>query len=505
MALYHKYRPQQFKDLVGQDHVRETLLAALKNDRVSHAYLFSGPRGLGKTTTARLLAKAVNCEKFTTQGSKIKKKTTLEPCNNCGTCLAITKGSLTDVIEIDAASNRGIDDIRQLRQRIAFAPTQALKKVYIIDEVHMLTREAFNALLKTLEEPPAHVLMIMATTEPYKVPATIISRTQRFDFHRASQTDLAEYLAKIIDQEQWSFDQDAIAKIAQLSSGSYRDGISILDQVASQENQQVSLARVRAILGLSSDQAASELTDSILKGDAKKSLAILDELYNQGVDFENLIGLIVQNLRQILAQTASSSAARAIKRLLESASQVRYSPVPQLPLELALIDLSEGSFTQPMVPSDGSLKLESSQSKSVSSQVDSKKVPVISNQASDKSKTDSADRQSGQTVPQENWRKVVGVLESSNRSLAIMLHNSSVSFFDDSTLELAVKYKFHKDRLEDQVNHAALSRALAKVFGRPIALKCVVDPNSAGFKLSDHVSDSSLVDDAIEIFGQDNG
>ena len=240
-ALYRKWRSRTFEDIVAQDHVTHTLANALHSGRIAHAYLFTGPRGTGKTSTARLLAKAANC---------LGPEDGPRPCNQCPICQAVDEGRLIDLIEIDAASNRGIDEIRDLREKVNFRPNEARYKVYVIDEVHMLTNEAFNALLKTLEEPPGHVIFVLATTEPHKIPATVLSRCQRFDFRRIPAADIVGRLRYIAEQEGILVKDDALAFIARQATGSLRDAISLLDQLVAYGEETVSVEQVQQILGL---------------------------------------------------------------------------------------------------------------------------------------------------------------------------------------------------------------------------------------------------------------
>lgn len=298
MSLYRKYRPQKFSDLVGQDHIRDTLLQAVKDGQIAHAYLFTGPRGTGKTTAARLIAKVANCQVII-DAKKKGSKFDPEPCNECESCRDILSGKAIDVIEIDAASNRGIDEIRELRENVKFSPAKAKFKVYIIDEVHMLTKEAFNALLKTLEEPPAHAIFILATTEAHKVPATIISRTQRFDFHRIGKEDLGKNLKKIAKAEKIDIDDEAIAMIIAAAEGGHRDAISLLDQVSGIAKR-VDAESVRNILGLVKSEEVFALSRAIFNTNPEEGLKIAHRLFETGHDMANLNKQIIETLRRIL-------------------------------------------------------------------------------------------------------------------------------------------------------------------------------------------------------------
>jgi DNA polymerase-3 subunit gamma/tau len=290
LVLARKWRPQTFSEVVGQEHITETLKKAFEKDRVAHAYLFAGPRGCGKTTTARLLAKIINCEK--PNGA--------EPCNACSSCEAITAGRHLDVIEIDGASNRGIDEIRDLREKISYAPSQGRSKIYIIDEVHMLTPQAFNALLKTLEEPPVHVYLIFATTEPHKVPTTILSRCQRFNFKRLELKEIASQLEKICGLEKVKFEGEALTLIARRAEGSMRDGQSLLDQCLAASEGSVDLALVRRVLGLVDSQLVIDLLRAIGERDRKGTLAIVDRAVDSGLDLEELFLAFIEGLRNLL-------------------------------------------------------------------------------------------------------------------------------------------------------------------------------------------------------------
>jgi DNA polymerase III subunit gamma/tau len=278
-TLYLKYRSQRFGDLVGQDAIAQTLKNAVEQGRVAHAYLFSGVRGTGKTSTARILAKAINC--LDRQGA--------EPCGVCANCVEIGTGAAVDLIEIDAASNRGIDEIRDLRERVKYLPAVLKVKVYIIDEAHMLTTEAFNALLKTLEEPPAHVMFVLATTEPHKIPLTVASRCQRFDFRRIETGAIAARLAMIVEQEAVKVDPQSLALLARLARGSMRDGITLLDQLISQGGEELTVAKTRELLGLADPDTLVRLLGYATSGDAARTLAELQRFYDAGGDVRQLV------------------------------------------------------------------------------------------------------------------------------------------------------------------------------------------------------------------------
>ena len=299
LVLSRKYRPQQFQEIVGQSHVTKTLQNALLLDRLSHAYILSGPRGVGKTTTARILAKALNC----LEGTKS------EPCGVCGICNEITEGRSLDVLEIDGATYRGIDKIRDdLQDYLRHPPMKTLYKVVIIDEVHMLTKEAFNALLKTLEEPPPNVVFIFATTQPNKVPPTILSRCQRFDFKRILSLEITKSLSEIMKKEKIDIDEDSLLLIAKKADGGMRDALSLLDQVISFTDGSVNYSSVRSILSVVDEEIFFSITDLAMTGNSLKGLEIVDDLMSQGYDPETLISGLLEHLRSLLIVTVTNSA-----------------------------------------------------------------------------------------------------------------------------------------------------------------------------------------------------
>lgn len=290
LVLARKYRPQTFDEVTGQEHITDLLKKAIQSSRIHHAYLFCGPRGIGKTSCARILAKSLNCAKGPT----------LKPCGECSACQEITRGSSFDVLEIDGASNRGIDEIRALRENVKFAPSAGKYKIYIVDEVHMLTTEAFNALLKTLEEPPAHAKFIFATTAPQKVPATIISRCQRFDFKRISVETIVATMAAISKKEKFKIGQDALYAIAKAAQGSLRDALGILDQLSALSDEGIEVKDVFSMLGMVETQFLFDLTGALAQKNCPLALEILEKIIDQGKDIKQLNKDLIEHFRNLM-------------------------------------------------------------------------------------------------------------------------------------------------------------------------------------------------------------
>ena len=366
LVLYRKYRPKTFSEIIGQEHIVKTLINAIASGMISHAYLFSGPRGSGKTTIARLLAKAVNCKNLDRS-----KQGKFEPCNQCTSCIEINEGRAIDLIEIDAASHRGIDEIRELKEGIRFVPNKSKYKVFIVDEAHQLTKEAANALLKTLEEPPPHAIFILATTEIHKMIPTIVSRCQRFDFRRLTLPEIVKRLEILSGAEKANIEKDALELIAINSGGSLRDAESILDQVLTfsqgSSKEKITAQDIKEVLGLVETSLVSQFVDFLIKKDISSALSFINQISEKGFDLQEFTTSLISYLRQGLVTKINSKIfnpilsglteeefqklkkqinglkeeelCQILEIFLEAENKMRYSSFPQLPLELAVVEI----------------------------------------------------------------------------------------------------------------------------------------------------------------------
>lgn len=478
MVFYLKYRPQSLDELLGQTQVKRVLDAASKSDKLAHAYLFCGPRGTGKTSTARILAKIVNCESST------------PPCNKCETCTSITDGSNLDLIEIDAASNRGIDDIRELRDNIKLSPSKSKKKVYIIDEVHMLTTEAFNALLKTLEEPPAHVLFILATTESHKIPQTILSRVQRLDFELASIDELLKALENIVTLEKIDIEKSAIELIAKRGMGSFRDSEKLLDQVASMGGK-ITVLMVEEMLKSGGAEDMSDFLEALSKKHTKTCLDILTKQIEAGVSLKEFNLSILENLRESLLSFHGGSSKgldkfeqthllKVINNFIDCQEKLKYVSLPSLPLEVAIIEScvsSEIISSSPAVIMESPVVIDSP----IPQQVTSDEI----NKVLDK------------------WTYILETIKPFNFSLEALLKQARVASVDEGLVILEVPYSFHQRILEAPKSRDLLESVLSDVLGKSAKVSCVLGKRPVRIEEIANVelaADDEVVRLAAEIF-----
>ncbi len=483
-ALYRKYRSQTFADVIGQEPVVKTLQAAIAADRVSHAYLFTGPRGVGKTTVARLLARSVNCLGDPAAG---------KPCNNCAIC-RIPIGSHLDLIEIDAASNRSIDEIRDLREKIGLAPAIGKYKVYIIDEVHMLTKEAFNALLKTLEEPPPHAIFILATTEAHKLPETVISRTQRFNFKPLNLPDLVAGLSQIAKTEKIPIEEDAISLLAAAGRGGFRDAISMLDQVAALGESKIDAATVRTLLGWSDEETIAELSMAIANRDSAEALGALDRMVEQGAQVGQIIAGLLDYWRKVMLVAVGTAvpgpsehpieaivgrlSIAQIVEVIELLAAVSKSNWPNLLLEAALIRLTAGGETRP--------------APIIQVNQPAAKTQPVKSQLTPPPDAPSAGAPADMTL----WPKALLIIKQHNNSLHALLKSCDITLEDDE-FKIVCRFGFHRDRLDEPKNRGIIEQALEQIYGRrlPVIVRLVSKPPLP--------ADSSmeLVGSALDILG----
>lgn len=472
-ALYRKYRSKKLSEIVGQDHITAALDQALKTNRISHAYLFTGPRGIGKTSIARILAHEVN---------------------NLPYDESITH---LDIIEIDAASNRRIDEVRDLREKIHVAPSSAKYKVYIIDEVHMLTREAFNALLKTLEEPPAHVVFILATTEVHKLPETIISRTQHFAFKPIAHDKVVAHLKSIAKQEKIKITDEALAVIAKHGDGSFRDSISLLDQVSNSSASEITLADVQAMLGIAPDELVQSIISALETQDTKQLTAQLQTIRSQGVTAPALAKQLAAVIRTNLLEGKTANP-QATMKLLEKLIEVPVSADPYALLEIALLEvvfsntqnntLQHNSQTPPAAisqapksPSPGTDSQASSTPKKPAKKKqtsDDTKKPAKEKDSSDKATTTESDSRVTNANETERidpaiWTDVLNDIKQHYNTLYGVLRMATPEF-NNHTITLYVKFAFHQKRLDDTKNRNILSEAVYKICGIHPRIVCEV-------------------------------
>ena len=480
-VFYLKYRPQKFSDIVGQEHVVKTLLSQLETGKIGHGYLFAGPRGTGKTSAARIFAKAVNCQKY--HMPKFG-----EPCNRCKSCLSVAAGSHLDLIEIDAASNRLIEDVRDLREKIKLSPVSSRFKVYIIDEAHMLTREAFNALLKTLEEPPKHAIFILATTEPSKLPSTIISRVQRFNFQRAKGEELAMALRKIIKEEGIKIDDEAIFAIAKAADGSFRDAVSFLDQLSA-SSKKVTKDDIKSLALVSDWNLLFGFLESVVENNLKDAVLTVEKLWQEKADVSAFIKEVIlfledvlfiklsieksdsdldntqlEKLRALAQKTTDSKVRDLIKLFLVAEGESKQYNLAHIPVVLAickycLSDVDQNEQTEtvnetPAVPKAEIVKEEL--------------VEVLPKKAAPSKSSVSF------THIQKNWSDFLQKVRPHNTHLTAILRATRPFQLEGSDLICEVFYRFHKEKLEEIKTIRLLEEIMEEVMGKKIKLKFVL-------------------------------
>lgn len=536
VALYRKWRPKTFEDVVGQGHITQTLKNQIKNNNIAHAYLFCGTRGTGKTSTAKIFARAVNC---------LQRKD-LNPCNQCDICKGIHQETVMDVIEIDAASNNGVDDIRELRENVKYPPTKGKYKVYIIDEVHMLSTGAFNALLKTLEEPPSHVLFILATTEPHKIPATILSRCQRFDFKRVKEEDILGRIKYICEQSDIQIEESALRLIIRNADGAMRDALSLLDQCASYCQASIGYNDVIEVLGTTTEGFIYELVDAILLRDSEKAMEAIEALNSGGKDIQQFIKDLIGHYRNLLMTKASQNlegivnlSKENIDRLKEQGQRVdtqtiirgihilsevevnaKWSSQPRILLEVGILKLC-----QPMLDAsvEGLLEriavLESKIQQGFIRTEEDTRPPKKEERALEPKPSLEEEVNtplpiaSGKAISLEQiektWPDILKEIKKRKISVHAVLMEGTPLTVERNTLIIVFgeRFGFHREAAGNSPNKEFIEAVIGELIGERVHIKCIMEDEAVQFSQASKevsISQEALeVQKIIEVFGED--
>ncbi|MDP3057704.1 MAG: DNA polymerase III subunit gamma/tau [bacterium] len=544
LVLYRKYRPKNFSEIIGQEKTVKILTSAVGSGRVAHAYLFTGPRGTGKTTIARILAKAINCT------ARIGG----EPCNKCENCVTLNTGRTFDVVEIDAASNTGVDNIRDLKESIGFSPTHLKYKVFIIDEVHMLSKGAFNALLKMLEEPPEHAIFVLATTEIHKIPPTIISRVQRFDFRKFRLDEIVERLKDITKQEKVKVEKGVLEVIALSADGGMRDAESMLGQIISLEapGEEIKLAEVKMVLGLTDTESVLKFIGFISKNQFKEAIIFLNEITFEGQDLEQFAGSLIDIFRKItilktnrdlkkyvLSDSTEEQAEKLLKlaevfseqellwifkKLITAKIEIKSAVLPQIPLEITLIEydifknnrFAVGKKAEAAVEAKKEPKIEIIAKKKLNENVIEPKVekPILVKEAAKEEKIEKKEPEElanegliglGIEEIKSSWNQILKIAKKYNHSISAFLKLSIPQELKKDMLMLATPYKFHAEKLNDSSNRKIIEKVLLEVFPilKNIKVMVVQDENIKVAKAPEEKNKTGdlKVDSALEVFG----